>query len=195
MYEYKCGSTCFFCTHLISPPSSISHSSFLIGLQPLFSVLFEPYGGTNPDEENSAVLLNAYNLALNATDNETCALLEETIEDWAKTYSFESNFFSEKSLSLWCLDVQPKRCEFLYPWPDCPVRHNATVEDSFLWCNALCNINSWLCTERCEVFRTNTLYFVTAEQPAIYSLPSGESVSADFAVHVVYNNLLSVRLT
>jgi len=157
--------------------------------------LFEPYGGTNPDLENSAVLLNAYNLALNATDNETCALLEETIQDWIKTYSFESNFFSEKFLSLWCLDVQPKRCGFLFPLPDCPVRNNATEEEGIRLCNALCNIDSWLCSEKCEVFRTNTLYFVSAEQPAIYSLPTGESVSADFAVHVVYNKILSVRLT
>lgn len=175
-FDFPC-----FCTYLISRASPILHFSFLIGLIPLFSVVLEPDGDTNQDNHNSAVLLNAYNLALNSTDNETCALLKETIEDWKKTYAFESSIYGDKtSKHLWCVDVLPKRCEFQSIY-NCTKR--LTEAESF--CTGRCNNNTGLCSrDQCRYFRPSTLYF--------------ESVvhhGTNFAVQVVYNEFTSVNLT
>ena len=180
MHEYTCGSTYLVFTHLISRASPILHFSFLIGLQPLVSVVFEPDGDTNQDNHNSAVLLNAYNLALNSTDNETCALLEETIEDWKKTYAFESTTYGDKTAKhLWCVDVLPKRCEFQSIY-NCTVR--LTEAGSF--CTDSCNNNTGLCSrDRCRYFRPSTLYFESVHH------------GTSFGVQVVYNELMSVKIT
>ncbi len=151
--------------------------------------MFEPYGGTNHENYNSAELLNANNVAFNATDNETCSLLEETIKDWTIAHAFEKTKFGQQDfMHLWCLDVQPRRCEF----------QNQTMRDcTVLDTTASRNNETGLCSKKnCEIYRTNTFFFVSVDQPAIiYSLPSGESVSDDFAVYVVYNEIASVQLT
>jgi hypothetical protein len=159
--------------------------------------VFKPYGGTNHDNYNSAVLLNANNRAFNATDNETCSLLEETIKDWTKAHAFEKSKLGQQDfMHLWCLDVQPRRCEFqVQTMRDCTVLDTTGVA-SRMYCTDNCNNETGLCSKKyCAIYRTNTFFLVSVDQPAIYSLPSGEPESADFAVNVVYNEIASVQLT
>jgi hypothetical protein len=162
-----------------SPCLSILHSSFLIGLLPLLGVMLEPDGATNQDNYNSAVLLNANNVALNSTDNETCALLKETIEDWGKTYAFESTIGDKTAVHLFCVDVYPKRCEF-------QSNYNCTMylTEAASFCTDRCNNNTGQCTEEhCGQYRPSTLFFESVHH------------GTKFAVQVVYNEFRSVNLT
>jgi hypothetical protein len=163
----------------------------------LYSVFFRPYGGTNHDNYNSAVLLNANNLAFNATDNETCLLLEETVKDWLQTHAFEKSKVGQRDfMHLWCLDIQPRRCEFQSEtMRDCTVLDTTGVA-SRMYCSDDCNNETGLCSKKnCEMYRTSTFLFVSEDQPGIYSLPNGEPESANFAVNVVYNEIASAQLT
>ncbi len=143
----------------------------------MFSVVLDPHGDTNQDNHNSAVLLNEYNLALNSTDNETCALLNETIEDWRKTYAFEYTIYGDKkSRHLLCVDVLPKRCEF-------QSIYNCTEKfiEAASFCTDGCNNNPLLCQKDCGYFRPSTLY--------------SEHHGTNFSVQVVYYEFRSVNST
>ena len=183
--------------------------SFLIGLLNLCPVLFKYYGGTNHRPQSSAVLLQTDNLALNDISYETCAQLHDTVVSWTKT-----NLFHKSQLYVLQLHLKPSRCAFqkLLDGSEAGM-FNATLcrsSATIAWCSTVFQTD---CQDFClsfvplnkegridyleEVYgvRQSVLLDVTVSQPWTYSLRNGDVVSADFSVHLLFNEATSVQLS
>ena len=175
----------------------------------MFPVLFKDYGGTNHRPQNSAVLLQTDNLALNDTTYETCAQLHDTVVSWTKT-----NLFHKSQLYVLQLHLKPSRCAFqkLLDGSEAGM-FNATLcrsSATIAWCSTVFQTD---CQDFClsfvplnkegridyleEVYgvRQSVLLDVTVSQPWTYSLRNGDVVSADFSVHLLFNEATSVQLS
>jgi len=209
---YSCKSLAQYWLHaspLLNFPYIPVRRSFLVGLLNMFPVVFMPYGGTNQQLHNSAVLLQANNLALNDTSDETCDDLQDTVLSWAKT-----NLFHNKQLYVLQLQIQPLRCKFqLMPNGTSAGLLGATVcrnSTTITNCN---NIFETDCQHFCNRWeqqsdeeriaylvneygaRQSVLYNVTVDGDSAYSLPNGEVKSAYFSVHILFNEATSVELS
>lgn len=199
---------------LVSPLSPFTsrgdhvfHRSFLIGLLNMFPIVFMPYGGTNQQLQNSAVLLQANNLALNDTSYETCNDLQNAVLSWGKT-----NLFHIKELYVLQLQIQPSRCDFQFMSDGsdsgilrATMCRNSTAIDKCtnifeIDCRAFClNWAQQSNEERVayladvDSVRQSVLFNVTVGQLGTYSLRNGEVESAYFSVHILYNESISVQ--
>jgi len=105
----------FHLLHFTQYIFGMTTSSFVIGLAPLIPVVLVGDGGTNQQLQNSVELLQSNNLALNNTNNATCAQLETTTLEWIKTNAFEiSPISGRRSLHVLSLTIEPVRCRFQY---------------------------------------------------------------------------------
>jgi len=193
---------------------------FFIGLFPLVGVMIAANGRTNQQIWNSVELLQANNLALNKADNETCAQLERTVDDWIKTNAFEETLIgSTKYVHLLTLDIQPIRCDFQkvdgaeeagtlaavrcrseYMMDNCDDLSLGTED-----CTALCL--GWAQSDGPASYvqehtniRPSVIVPVSKPQQGNgvegeYSLSDGEIVPAKFSVYAEYNESLSVKRT
>ena len=176
----------------------------------MFPVIFMPYGGTNQQLQNSAVLLQANNLALNDTSYETCNELKDAVLSWART-----NLFHNHQLYVLQLQIQPSRCEF-QKLPDgsddgilsATLCRNETAIEKCTHvfetdCEDFCH--TWAHQSREEriaylanihSIRQSVLFNVTVpDQLETYSLRNGDVESAPFSVHILFNEANSVRLS
>lgn len=187
----------------------------MIGLAPLIPVILRQYGGTNQQLQSSVDLLQSNNLALNATDNETCAALESSIVEFVKGSAFETTIVGQKTLHILSLGVEPVRCDFqmLNDTDDSSTLAAIACQNSAAMkrCEELLPIDSCadLCMGWSRTNETERLRFLEQHygvRPSVtvplgtsdmgmYTLPSGELESAAFSVRVLYNEELSVRRT
>ena len=189
---------------------SVPLSSFIIGLQPLLSVMFDANAGINGNNANSVELLNTFNLEFNATYSDTCALFESTVGNWLKAYAYESTKLGvEKFWHLVDLQISPIRCEFqktimdINPLKLCEMENPLILSDSCSTrlghnCFDYCSYQSvtvgheWLI----HYTRQNTIFEVyTPEQFQTYTLANGTIISDVFSVRALYNEIESVSLT
>ena len=211
---------CFFSffPHHSSTPLSSPLLRFLIGLSPLIPVVVKVDGGTNQHLQTSTELLQSNNLALNTVNNQTCDQFQHTIIDWIRSNTFEIGYDGSKNLHLLSLVVEPIRCDF-QTMPDgstsadvgtlaaIACRNATTIER----CKSMLNVQDcrqfclgWAMTseedrlyylEHFYGVRPSVTVSVEKEQPGTYTTESGEVVSDDFSVRVLYNEGLSVRRT
>lgn len=185
-------------------------SSFIIGLQPLLSVILDANAGINGNNANSVKLLNSFNLEYNATDSDTCALFESTVENWLKAYAYESTKLGvEKFWHLVNLQISPIRCEFQKTIMDINPLKLCMMENPSLLSDSCSNRLGHNCLDYCSYqsstvghewlihyTRQNTIFEVhTPEQLQSYTLPNGTIVSDAFIVSASYNEIESVSLT
>ncbi|KAL7540169.1 hypothetical protein ACHAXR_009941 [Thalassiosira sp. AJA248-18] len=190
--------------------------AFFIGLLPLVSVMFRQYGGTNQHLQTSVELLQSNNIALNATNNETCAQLRETTIQWVKNNAFETLQDGTNILHVLSLEVEPVRCDFqkINGTDDAGTIAALSCEDDIAMerCSSMLPLPLVNCEELCmgwgkanederlnfmERFygiRPSVTVPVTANSTGTYE-ENGEIVSASFSVRVLYNEELSVRRT
>ncbi len=191
-------------------------SSFLIGLAPLVPVVVKVYGGTNQHLQTSTELLQSNNLALSTVNNQTCDQFQYTIIDWVKSNAFEIGLDGSKNLHLLSLVIEPVRCEFQTmsdgstdagTLATIACRNATTIER----CKTMLGVQDcaqfclgWTLTseedrlyylENFYGIRPSTTVSVNKEQPGTYTTESGEVVSDNFSVRVLYNESLSVKRT
>eukprot|EP00571_Detonula_confervacea_P007093 CAMPEP_0172325602 /NCGR_PEP_ID=MMETSP1058-20130122/54451_1 /TAXON_ID=83371 /ORGANISM="Detonula confervacea, Strain CCMP 353" /LENGTH=863 /DNA_ID=CAMNT_0013042193 /DNA_START=534 /DNA_END=3125 /DNA_ORIENTATION=+ len=192
---------------------------FIIGLSPLVSVVVREYGGTNQQLQNSVELLQANNLALNNTNNETCDQLKDTITGWVKSNVAETAIDGTKKLHILALEIEPMRCDFQNSETDWGsdgalaallCGNNTSIQRQR--CKSLLGVEE-SCDDLCrgwmqpsEELKLSILENVYGVRPSVtvsvengengtYSLPNGTQVSTFFSVSVIYNESLSVRRT
>lgn len=165
--------------------------SFLIGLYPLISVAVMPYGGTNQQPWNSVDVLQANNIVLNNTDNETCAQLNTTLVGWLKSNAIEHTVDGTDMLHILSLEVEPKRCGF----------QRRPGSNSILW-PLLCRNHTmgadvmidWLCHGLPEEgMRHKVLEEHHDIRPSLTIRYQNKEEGTDSSVSVLYNETLSVR--
>jgi hypothetical protein len=189
---------------------SVPLSSFIIGLQPLLSVMFDANAGINGNNANSVELLNTFNLEFNATDSETCALFESTVGNWLKAYAYESTKLGvEKFWHLVDLQISPIRCDFQKTMMDINPLKLCEMENPLLLSDSCSNRLGHNCFDYCSYqsstvghewlihyTRQNTIFEVyTPEQFQTYTLANGTIISDVFSVRALYNEIESVSLT
>jgi hypothetical protein len=179
--------------------------SFFVGLQSLFSVFLTQNGGINQQPWTSVEILQRNNIAINATDSESCTFFAMTVSDW-----IASNLYEEQNgnvnIHLLSFDIQPVRCKF----QEEPLGSlggaicNSTklcLDRNRTGCKELCVL--W--PEYTEEERRDTLMrqfdvrqSMTVPVPSpryygSYSLQNETVVEADFYVDAVFNETLSVE--
>ncbi len=174
----------------------------------MIPVVFMSNGGTNQQLKNSAVLLQANNLALNDASNETCAELQSSVISWART-----NLFHNGQLYVLQLKIRPSRCEF-QTLPDGTELGmlNATLCQYPQTMEACSEVFEFDCIDFCrgwlqgsEEERTSYLmneygvrpsvqFSVTEGELGTLSLPNGEVMPAYFSVQLLYSEAYSVKL-
>ena len=185
-------------------------SSFIIGLQPLLSVMLDANAGINGNNANSVELLNTFNLEFNATDSDTCTNFESTVGNWLKAYAYESTKLGvEKFWHLVDLQISPIRCEFQKTIMDFNPLKLCAMENPLLLSDSCSNRLGDNCLDYCSYqsstvgnewlihyTRQNTIFEVnTPDQFLTYVLPNGTIVSGVFSVSASYNEIESVSLT
>ena len=162
---------------------------------------------------SSVEYLQASNLAINGTDDESCAFFEETVVHWVASYLFETNNGGSDTKSLLFLEIQPVRCD----WQRGPEggETDGTLLSSFCGNSnmmAKCvNLHSEeLCQKLCESWsisdqeeRINYYEYTFGIRPSVtfstssgsigtYSTEEGEIVEDYFSVGALFNEQDSV---
>ena len=176
---------------------------FLIGLQPLIFVAFTPTGGIDSSLTNSVEMLQANNIAINTTTDESCDFLRQSVEDWISAVGFTHNY-REVSLHLLQFTMEPVRCDSLDSEEIC--LKLCEPHKDIINCEAACgslsgkeresnNVGIHWYTQNFNI-RPNDIFKVeTTHKTMNYSLPNGTVVEADFFVTAEFNETQSVKRT
>jgi len=180
----------------------------LIGLAPLISVAFKSEGATNQELKNSVELLQANNLAILGSDDESCAQLEYVVADWIKANVLEPRVDGKKVLHVVSVELEPIRCDFQSD-------HDGTGILTAIVCNEGYSCDEKLGQENCKILCKASNQLVAEDgrlgpldgiRPSVtipmhdekwssYIAQNGTYINADFRVSVVYNEEVSVRRT
>lgn len=180
----------------------------MISLQSIVSVVVEYNGGTNQQLWTSVDLLQSNNIALNATDNDTCDYFDQTVHNWISSNLLEEDHLGEPSLHLISLDIQPVRCHFQSNHLGGMIWDELCAPNHVYDCTAILSPDG--CQEFCTVWPTYDMQarseyairqFDIRQSMVVrtrsagygsYSLENGTVVQTDFSVEAIFNQRISV---
>jgi hypothetical protein len=164
-------------------------------------VLFTENGGADRVLYNSVEILQANNMRINTTTDDSCEFLRQTVEDWVATVGMIRTR-QGVSLHLLHFTLEPIRCDALNSTQICMSLCEPQV-GKMLNSNAACH--GWTIKseeERIKWYedwfdvRPNDIYMEQSEVvPMNYSLPNGTVVEAEFFVMAQFNETVPVKQT
>lgn len=173
------------------------------------SVVVEYNGGTNQQLWTSVNLLQSNNVALNATDDESCNYFDQTVHNWITSNLLEEPNQGGYYLHLLSLDIQPARCQFQIDrmggmiWEElCAPRHvyECTNILSPRGCQEFCTVWPTYDMEgrsdyamRHFDIRPSMTVMTRSAGAGSYTLENGTVVETDFYVEAIFNERLSVE--
>lgn len=164
-------------------------------------VAFTRNGGTDQALKNSVIMLQANNIRINATTDDSCEFLHQTVQDWISTVFF-THHRRRLSLHLLHLTLEPVRCDILNHSSQICAPLCEPYED-IIECSSACD--GWITDseeerigwyeKRFDVRPNNIVTMTSSVVPSNYSLPNGTLVEAEFYVAAQYNEMSRVQET
>lgn len=186
-----------FCSVFFLP---IIQHRFLIGLQPLIWVIFGHYGGADLAWHNSVEMLQANNIMINTTTDESCEFLRQTVLEWVAAVSVVE---TRKGVSLHLLHLtfEPIRCG-LDPLQVC---YKICEPKQLFNCDEVCkgwegtfasqdNRIKWY-EDKFDIRPNDVAIVSSVPVQWNYSLPNGTVVQDEFFVEAQFNESGAVTQT
>ena len=174
----------------------------------MISVAFKSEGATNQELKNSVQLLQANNLAILGSDDESCAQLEYLVADWIKANALETRVDGKKVLHVVSVELEPVRCDFQSDHHGTGILTAIACKDGYSCdenlgrenCEILCKVPYLLTAEDgrpppLDMIRPSVTIAMQDEKQSSFITQNGTYTDADFKVSVLYNEEVSVRRT